>query len=75
MENAINPDIIVKLEKLPISPAITGFLKYNIENVKITTAMISIPMTKPTNPIILSRLSMNINYHQKYSSGRNLYSF
>ncbi len=60
MEYAINPSTIVKLEKLPISPATTGFLKYNIENVKIAAAMSSIPMTKPTNPMILSKLFMNI---------------
>ena len=65
MEYAINPSIIVKLEKLPTSPATTGFLKYNIENVKIAAAMSSIPMTKPTNPMILSKLFMNIIYHQK----------
>ena len=43
-----------------LSPATTGFLKYNIENVKIAAAMSSIPMTKPTNPMILSKLFMNI---------------
>jgi hypothetical protein len=60
MEYAINPSIIVKLEKLPINPATTGFLKYKIENVKSTDANNSIPMTKPNNPTILSKLSMNI---------------
>lgn len=60
MKYPINPSVIVKLEKLPTSPAITGFLKYTIENVKIVTAMSSIPMTKPNNPMILSKLSMNI---------------
>jgi hypothetical protein len=61
MEYAIIPRKIVKLDILPITPAVAGFLKYTIERVNIAAAMSSIPMTKPTKPIILSKLSMNMN--------------
>lgn len=64
-----------KLEKLPNRPAICGFRKYKIDNVKIAAAMISIPIMRPIKPIILSKLSMNKNHHQKYVSDNGIYSF
>lgn len=49
-----------RLDKLPITPAIWGFLTYMMETMKITAAIISIPIITPTNPKSLSRLSINM---------------
>jgi hypothetical protein len=57
----ITPNVIPRLDMFPITPAITGLLKYAIETVKMTIAINSIPNIKPTIPIILSKLSMNMN--------------
>lgn len=55
------PNIIARLDIFPITPATTGLLKYKTEAVKIAIAIISIPITNPTIPIILSKLSINMN--------------
>ncbi len=56
------PNIIPRLDKFPIIPATTGLLKYKIETVKIAIAINSIPIIKPTIPIILSKLFNKHDY-------------
>jgi hypothetical protein len=61
----ITPNVIPRLDIFPITPAMMGLLKYAIETVKMTIAINSIPNIKPTIPIILSKLSMNMIHLSK----------
>ena len=64
MNNNITAIDIENEEILPINPAIKGFLRYNVDNVKNRTPTKTIVTASPpipTRPINICKLSLSIN--------------